>query len=43
MRFYNKKLGQSGSQPTFKAVYFGVNIFQSQLILCDMDIKNDNK
>lgn len=34
MRFFNKLNGVVGNQPTFKASYFGVNIFQKQLILC---------
>ena len=39
MRFYNNKTGEVGNQPTFKASYFGVNIFQQQIILADMPIK----
>lgn len=39
MRFYNNKTGLSGNQPTFKAAYFGVNIFQQQIILQDMELK----
>jgi len=39
MRFYNVKTGEVGNQPTFKASYFGVNIFNQQIILADMDIK----
>lgn len=39
MRFYNKKTGVTGNQPTFKATYFGVNIFKQQLILQDMNLK----
>lgn len=33
MRFFNKLTGEVGKQPTFKAAYFGVNIFKNQLIL----------
>lgn len=36
MRFYNAKTGETGNQPTFKASYFGVNIFKQQIILQDM-------
>ncbi len=39
MRFYNKQTGQTGNQPTFKASYFGVNIFKQQIILEEMKIK----
>jgi hypothetical protein len=39
MRFYNNKTGEVGNQPTFKAAYFGVNIFQQQIILAEMKIK----
>lgn len=39
MRFYNNSTGATGNQPTFKAAYFGVNIFQQPIILADMDIK----
>lgn len=39
MRFYNNKTGETGNQPTFKASYFGVNIFQQQIILQDMNLK----
>lgn len=39
MRFYNNKTGEVGNQPTFKASYFGVNIFQQQIILAEMKIK----
>jgi len=38
MRFYNAKTGETGNQPTFKASYFGVNIFKQQIILQDMDL-----
>uniref|UniRef100_A0A6M3IM20 Uncharacterized protein n=1 Tax=viral metagenome TaxID=1070528 RepID=A0A6M3IM20_9ZZZZ len=31
---------EAGNQPTFKASYFGVNFFQENIILADMDIKN---
>lgn len=40
MRFYNAKTGEVGNQPTFKASYFGVGIFQRQIILQDMPLKN---
>ena len=40
MRFYNKLTGETGNQPTFKASYFGVNIFNSQIILQEMKIIN---
>lgn len=39
MRFYNNKTGETGNQPTFKAAYFGVNIFNKQIILADMPLK----
>jgi len=39
MRFYNNLTGETGNQPTFKASYFGVNFFQDQIILADMEIK----
>lgn len=39
MRFFNKVTGETGNQPTFKASYFGVNIFQQQIILQDMQLK----
>lgn len=39
MRFYNNKTGETGNQPTFKASYFGVNIFLQQIILAEMQIK----
>jgi hypothetical protein len=39
MRFYNAKTGESGKTPTFKAAYFGVNIFKEPLILADINIK----
>ena len=38
MRFYNVKTGETGNQPTFKASYFGVNIFKEQIILQEMKI-----
>ena len=38
MRFYNKITGETGNQPTFKASYFGVNIFKQQIILQEMDL-----
>ena len=39
MRFFNKQTGETGNQPTFKASYFGVNIFKQQIILQDMNLK----
>lgn len=36
MRFYNIKTGEAGNQPTFKASYFGVNLFKEQIILADL-------
>jgi hypothetical protein len=39
MRFYNNKTGEVGNQPTFKASYFGVNIFNQQIILQEMSLK----
>lgn len=39
MRFYNNKTGAVGNQPTFKAAYFGVNIFLQQIILQEMLLK----
>lgn len=36
MRFYNHATGKTGNQPTFKASYFGVNIFNQQIILAEM-------
>ena len=39
MRFFNKLTGVTGNSPTFKASYFGVNIFKEQIILQDMNIK----
>lgn len=41
MRFFNKLTGETGSQPTFKASYFGVNIFQQQIILAEMKLTNN--
>ena len=43
MRFYNRQTGQTGNQPTFKASYFGVNIFKQQIILAEMQIIKDYK
>jgi len=37
MRFFNKLTGKIGNQPTFKAVYFGINIFKQQIILQDIE------
>ncbi len=39
MRFYNNLTGETGKQPTFKAAYFGVNFFEENIILVDMNIK----
>jgi len=39
MRFYNNVTGETGNQPTFKAAYFGVNIFKQQIILAEMPLK----
>ena len=41
MRFFNRKTGETGNQPTFKASYFGVNIFKQQIILQDMELKTN--
>lgn len=38
MKFFNKITGEIGNQPTFKASYFGVDIFTEQIILTDMVI-----
>ena len=38
MRFYNNKTGETGNQPTFKASYFGVNIFEQPIILAEMKL-----
>ena len=38
MRFYNALTGETGKQPTFKAAYFGVNIFKQQIILQEMKL-----
>lgn len=35
-RFYNALTGEIGKQPTFKASYFGVNLFKQSLILTDL-------
>ena len=43
MRFFNKLTGKTGNQPTFKASYFGVNIFKQQIILQDMNLKGGNQ
>lgn len=37
-RFYNAKTGEVGNQPTFKAAYFGVDIFKQQIILADLEL-----
>ena len=39
MRFYNNLTKETGNQPTFKAAYFGVNIFLQQIILAEMSLK----
>lgn len=39
MRFYNVKTGEIGNQPTFKASYFAVNLFEQNIILADMNLK----
>lgn len=39
MRFYNNKTKETGNQPTFKAAYFGVNIFSKAIILQDMELR----
>ena len=39
MRFYNNLTGAVGNQPTFKASYFGVNIFKQPIILTEMSLK----
>lgn len=41
-KFYNAKTGEVGGQPTFKAAYFGVDIFKKQIILTDLN-KGDNE
>lgn len=40
-RFYNANTGKVGNLPTFKAAYFGVGIFEQQLILADLEVKNE--
>ena len=42
MRFYNYKTGETGNQPTFKASYFGVNIFEQQIILAEMNLPSSS-
>lgn len=37
-RFYNALTGEVGKQPTFKAAYFGVGIFEQQLLLADLEL-----
>lgn len=39
MRFYNNITKQTGNQPTFKASYFGVDIFKQRIILQNMELK----
>lgn len=41
MHFYNNKTGRVGHQPTFKATYFGVNLFLEQIILARMGTSNN--
>ena len=36
-KFYNAKTGKVGGQPTFKAAYFGVDIFKRQIILAELE------
>ncbi len=36
MRFYNARTWESWNQPTFKALYFWVGIFEQQIILAEM-------
>ena len=36
-RFYNNITKEIGNQPTFKAVYFGVSIFNQQIILAELE------
>jgi len=43
MRFYNNLTGETGSQPTFKASYFGVNFFKEQIILAEMPLPSNKK
>lgn len=43
MRFYNRKTGKIGNQPTFKASYFGVNFFQEQIILAELPKETQQK
>jgi hypothetical protein len=38
MRFFNALSGKTGNSPTFKASYFGVNMFKQQIILQDMEL-----
>ena len=41
-KFYNALTGEVGSSPTFKASYFGVNIFNDRLILADLESDKKN-
>ena len=43
MRFFNKMTGKTGNQPTFKASYFGVNIFKQQIILEEMELSTGKR
>ena len=36
-KFYNAATGKVGGQPTFKAAYFGVDIFKRQIILAELE------
>lgn len=36
-RFYNGITGEMGKTPTFKAAYFGVGLFEQQIILADLE------
>lgn len=37
-KFYNANLDIIGKSPSFKAAYFGVNLFNSQIILADLEV-----
>ena len=39
IRFRNREDGLVGPQPTFKAAYFGVGIFEQQLMLVDYEVE----
>lgn len=36
-KFYNAKTGEVGNQPTFKAAYFSVGVFEKQIILAELE------